>query len=307
MVGPDSIELSSEHPENAKLNLMVDRTCHGTVGGRPDCPEGNVENAYVPADKTPMSGTYQAWIEVKEPGSGEGKTPIAVRFSGRIGSHQWHTNVKLAPVSGASYQVAFPIGADKDKDNVADAHDACPEERGCWFDDLRYRGCADTDQDAVPDAIDACPKKAGLDSTNPKKHGCPLVFGDAWVTNAGVKITSRIEFAFGKADLTAASKKTIKNVFDAIQARPGKVEQIAIDGHTDDVGEEADNIVLSHERAYSVWKELVALGLPENALLSRGFGETKPIADNKSPKGRQSNRRVEFLVLKPKGTVSTCW
>ena len=307
VVGPDREEVWAEHPQNEKLALTLDRSCKGVIDGKPDCPEGNVENAFVPADAAPTSGTYQAWIAVNDPGSSRHKTPIVARFSGRIGSNQWHMDVNLAPVAGASYQVAFPIGADGDHDNVPDSHDACPEQHGCWFDDLRYRGCPDTDQDAVPDAIDACPKKAGLDSTDRKKNGCPLVFGDAWVTNAGVEIQSRIEFAFGKAELRPESKKIIKNVFDAIQARPGMVEQIAIDGHTDDVGEQGDNIVLSHERAYSVWKELVRLGLPEQALSSRGFGETKPIADNKSDEGRQRNRRVEFLVLKPKGTVSTCW
>ena len=307
VVGPNQEEVWAEHPNNAKLALTLDRSCGGTIEGKPDCPDGNVENAFVRADAEPISGTYQAWIEVNDPGSSLQKVPIVARFAGRIGSSQWHMNVRLAPVVGASYQVAFPIGADEDHDNVPDAHDACRNERGCWFDDLRYRGCPDADRDGVPDALDACPNKAGLDSEDPKKHGCPLVFGDAWVTNEGVEVRSRIEFEFGKAELRPGSKKIIKNVFDAIQARPGKVEQIAIDGHTDNVGEEGDNIVLSHERAYSVWKELVRLGLPEKALSSRGFGETKPVADNESPEGRQKNRRVEFLVLKPKGTVSTCW
>lgn len=307
VVGPDREEVWTEHPTNAKLALTLDRNCKGAIDGKLDCPDGNVENAFVPPDAEPVSGTYQAWIEVNDPGSSLHKVPIAARFSGRIGASEWYTNVKLAPVVGASYEVAFPIGADEDHDNVPNAHDACPKQHGCWFDDLRYRGCPDTDQDAVPDAIDACPKRAGLDSSDRKKNGCPLVFGNAWVTNAGVEIKSKIEFAFGKAELRPESKKIIKNVFDAIEARPGMVEQIAIDGHTDDVGEEGDNIVLSHERAYAVWKELVRLGLPEKALVSRGFGETKPIADNKSAEGRQKNRRVEFLVLKPKGTVSTCW
>ena len=127
------------------------------------------------------------------------------------------------------------------------------------------------------------------------------------MTNAGVQIHKDIEFAFGKAELTPASKKIIKDVYAAIEARPGLVQQIAVDGHTDDVGDDADNIVLSQERAYSVWKELVRLGLPEQELVARGFGETEPIASNKTPEGRQENRRVEFLVLEPKGTVSTCW
>lgn len=295
VIGPDGVEVSRERPTNDKLGLVLDRS------------SGNIENAYVTADKAPITGTYQAWIELDEVGSDAREAPIPVTFSGRIGTRSWHTLVKLAPIAGASYQIAVPLGSDQDRDSVTDSLDACPTTAGCWFDDVKYRGCPDVDQDAVPDAIDACPSEAGLTSSDAKENGCPLVFGDASVTNDGVRIKSRIEFAFGRAELRPSSKTTLENVARAILAHPSKVDLIAVDGHTDEVGSEADNVVLSQNRANAVREALVKLGVPEAKLTARGFGETKPRADNDTPRGRQLNRRVEFLMLEPRGTVSTCW
>jgi len=215
--------------------------------------------------------------------------------------------VKLAPIPGASYSVAVPLGADQDHDSVIDSQDACATAPGCWFNDPKHRGCPDTDKDAVPDSLDACPNLAGMDSERADKHGCPLVFGDASVTNDGVSIASRIEFAFGRAEIEPGSKRTLENVARALLALPSRVESIAIDGHTDEVGTEEDNVILSENRASNVLVALADLGVPATKLIARGFGETQPGATNDTPQGRQANRRVEFLVLKPKGTVAACW
>jgi outer membrane protein OmpA-like peptidoglycan-associated protein len=155
--------------------------------------------------------------------------------------------------------------------------------------------------------VDACPKLAGLNSEEANKHGCPLVFGDASVTNDGVKISSRIEFAFAKAELEPRSNATLANVAKALLAMPSRVQSIAVDGHTDEVGSEEDNIVLSQNRANNVIQALVELGVPAAKLTARGFGETQPRSTNDTADGRQANRRVEFLVLQPRSTVSTCW
>lgn len=307
VMGPDGVEVWKERPQNAGAKLVMDKSCQPEFRGRAGCPSGNVENVYVPASEVPSSGTYQAWLELDRVGSGAHYAPIPVMFSGRVGSRAWHMLVKLAPIPGASYSVAVPLGADQDHDSVIDSHDACVATPGCWFSDLKHRGCPDADQDAVPDTLDACPTLAGMDSESADKHGCPLVFGDASVTNDGVRIASRIEFAFGKADLEPGSKRTLENVARALLALPTRVESVAIDGHTDEVGTEEDNVILSHNRAATVLAALADLGVPATKLVARGFGETQPGATNDTPQGRQANRRVEFLVLKPKGTVSACW
>ena len=299
VVGPDGVEVSAENRTNASTAMTLDRACSGRKEGSSDCAGGNVENVFIPADKPPKSGTYSAWVEVKSTNATGAPRPISCRLAGRIGGRTWYTDVKLAPVDGADYRVAFPVGADTDGDGVEDSQDACPKDRGCYTADRRYRGCPDQDHDGVADSIDACPVKAGLTSDDKKKNGCPLVFGDAWVTNLGVRITSRIEFATGKSELKPASKKTLGNVARAIKEQPKSVTKLAIDGHTDHVGDEDDNIALSHRRADAVLKELVRQGIERDKLVSRGFGELEPIADNESDEGRQKNRRVEFLILKP--------
>ena len=73
--------------------------------------------------------------------------------------------------------------------------------------------------------------------------------------------------------------------------------RIKIIGHTDDIGDEMDNLALSHARAKAVVDYLVAKGIPESRLGFEGRGELEPIADNTTEEGRRANRRTTFLVL----------
>lgn len=73
---------------------------------------------------------------------------------------------------------------------------------------------------------------------------------------------------------------------------------VLIEGHTDDQGEDAHNQGLSERRAAAVVRYLTAQGVPAARLSSRGMGETKPVADNTTPEGRQQNRRV-VVVRQP--------
>lgn len=307
VMGPDGLEVSQERPANAAVKLTMDKSCEPNAQGKLACASRNVENVYVPAGDVPISGTYQAWLELDSVGPAARRAPVPVMFSGRLGSRSWRMLVKLAPIAGATYDMAVPLGADQDHDSVIDSQDACPTAPGCWFDAVAHRGCPDSDEDAVPDSVDACPSLAGINSEDANKHGCPLVFGDASVTNDGVKIASRIEFAFGRAELEPSSNATLANVAKALLALPSRVQSIAVDGHTDEVGTEEDNVALSQNRANNVLGALVEYGVPAAKLTARGFGETQPRATNDTVEGRQANRRVEFLVLAPRGTVSTCW
>jgi outer membrane protein OmpA-like peptidoglycan-associated protein len=71
---------------------------------------------------------------------------------------------------------------------------------------------------------------------------------------------------------------------------------LKIDGHTDNVGNDDFNMKLSDGRAASVRKYLISKGIDESRLESEGFGETTPVADNKTATGRSKNRRVEMKV-----------
>ncbi|MFZ4770628.1 MAG: OmpA family protein [Ferruginibacter sp.] len=71
---------------------------------------------------------------------------------------------------------------------------------------------------------------------------------------------------------------------------------VDIDGHTDEVGSNESNLKLSENRAGSVRTYLVGKGIAESRMKSTGFGEEKPIADNKTAAGRAKNRRTEMTL-----------
>jgi len=73
--------------------------------------------------------------------------------------------------------------------------------------------------------------------------------------------------------------------------------KIAIHGHTDNIGNPADNMTLSTERAFEVMSFLQSQGIPGTSLSFKGFGADKPIADNSIEEGRSKNRRTEFIIV----------
>jgi outer membrane protein OmpA-like peptidoglycan-associated protein len=68
--------------------------------------------------------------------------------------------------------------------------------------------------------------------------------------------------------------------------------KLSIEGHTDNVGKDDYNQTLSEQRANSVRAYLLSKGIDESRLIAQGFGETQPIADNKTAAGKAKNRRV---------------
>ncbi|MEP7236941.1 MAG: OmpA family protein, partial [Ferruginibacter sp.] len=72
--------------------------------------------------------------------------------------------------------------------------------------------------------------------------------------------------------------------------------KVQIDGHTDSQGGDDYNQKLSDERAASVKAYLMSKGIAEGRLSSAGYGESKPVADNKTAAGRAKNRRVEMTL-----------
>ena len=70
-----------------------------------------------------------------------------------------------------------------------------------------------------------------------------------------------------------------------------------IEGHTDNIGKEESNVRLSTKRAESVRTDLTEkFGIAENRLTARGYGSSRPVADNTTPEGRQKNRRIEAVI-----------
>lgn len=110
-------------------------------------------------------------------------------------------------------------------------------------------------------------------------------------------ILEAVYFEFNSAVINPAATDVIDEVVAIIGDYPNS--HIAIDGYTDNTGTERYNQHLSTERAQSVKTALVQRGIAADRVTAQGFGPANPIADNTSAEGRQRNRRVEILILKP--------
>jgi outer membrane protein OmpA-like peptidoglycan-associated protein len=112
----------------------------------------------------------------------------------------------------------------------------------------------------------------------------------------GAKVVlNNIFFETGKATLSPQSRVELGKAIDLMKTNPTMV--IEIGGHTDDVGDDASNMKLSHDRAKSVRDYLVSGGITSGRVQSKGYGESNPVATNDTAEGRQANRRTEFIIL----------
>lgn len=107
------------------------------------------------------------------------------------------------------------------------------------------------------------------------------------------RITLYINFDTAKADIKPESAAIVDEIVALM--RNNTQLNIAIEGHTDNVGTAASNQTLSEARAKSVMAAIVAKGIPAARLSAQGFGQTKPIADNATEEGKARNRRVELV------------
>jgi outer membrane protein OmpA-like peptidoglycan-associated protein len=101
-------------------------------------------------------------------------------------------------------------------------------------------------------------------------------------------------FAFGKYDLKSDAQIKLAKLVGIVQGHPGL--QLAIEGHTDNIGSDEANMKLSQQRADTVRSFLVQQGLAPDMVTAVGLGEGEPVADNSTNEGRQKNRRVEIIV-----------
>lgn len=113
-------------------------------------------------------------------------------------------------------------------------------------------------------------------------------------TNA-VVILKNIFFDVNKFDLKPESQVELDKVVQLLTENPGL--KIEIGGHTDNVGKPADNLALSNNRAKAVVKYLAGKNIAVQRLIAKGYGETKPVADNKTEEGRALNRRTEMKIV----------
>ncbi|MBA2250013.1 MAG: OmpA family protein [Chitinophagaceae bacterium] len=108
-------------------------------------------------------------------------------------------------------------------------------------------------------------------------------------------VLDNVEFDFGKATLRPEAYKTLDDLVDYLNRKTN--EHIELGGHTDNVGSEPKNKILSLERAKSIVAYLVSKGISNDRLLAKGYGSMEPIEENTTEAGRQKNRRTEVKIL----------
>jgi outer membrane protein OmpA-like peptidoglycan-associated protein len=113
-------------------------------------------------------------------------------------------------------------------------------------------------------------------------------------TNATV-VLNNIFFDVNKFELKPSSQVELDRLVQLLTENP--TLKIEISGHTDNVGKPADNLALSNNRAKAVVTYLVSKNIAPARLTSKGYGETKPVGDNKTEEGRAKNRRTEMKVI----------
>lgn len=138
----------------------------------------------------------------------------------------------------------------------------------------------------IPPTIAAAPVTTRPNST---VNSTPVV------TKPTPIILKNIFFASGSAKLKSESTGELIKLLSLLKENPKM--NIQINGHTDNVGDESNNLSLSSERAKAVYSFLLERGINQSRLKYQGYGESQAIDTNDTPEGRQNNRRTEFVIL----------
>ncbi|MBK7310735.1 MAG: OmpA family protein [Sphingobacteriaceae bacterium] len=109
-------------------------------------------------------------------------------------------------------------------------------------------------------------------------------------------VLENVYFETGKSNLKPNSFKALDDLVEILKIKTTMA--IEIQGHTDNVGKEEDNLKLSQERANEVRKYLITKGIAETRVSAKGYGQTMPVADNGTETGKAKNRRTSLKVIK---------
>lgn len=140
----------------------------------------------------------------------------------------------------------------------------------------------DSDGDGVLDSLDLCPNTP--QNVKVDKDGCPI------------RYNLLVNFEFDSDKIRSEFVDEIEKFAEFLKAQDMFIANI--EGHTCSIGSYNYNQKLSEKRAKSVVDYLIKLGISEDRLSFKGFGESNPIADNESEEGRVQNRRVEAGIEK---------
>jgi len=278
-----------------KCSSDIDSDGDGVMDGRDKCP-GTPAGATVDRNGCPMDsdkdGVYDGIDRCPD-------TPAGVKVDSRGCPMD---SDKDGVLDGADKCPDTPLGAtvnadgcptDSDGDGVYDGIDKCPNTPARAKVDSR--GCPmDSDGDGVYDGIDKCPNTPK--DTKVDESGCPAVVKQ--FIDTGKITTSEILFDTDKATLKPESKRVLDEIGAILIQVPDL--KIEIGGQCDYQGSDDYNLKLSDERAKAV-RDYFVKNFPQirgENLVSKGYGESTPVATNETAAGRAQNRRVEFTILR---------
>jgi OOP family OmpA-OmpF porin len=151
----------------------------------------------------------------------------------------------------------------------------------------------DGDGDGFGDDADACPSEAELVNGIDDHDGCPDQAAGQLIGRE-IELNEELPFRFDSAELDAKADDALDWLASFVALHPEL--DVSIEGHTDDVGDDAFNQDLSERRAFAVRSALVDRGIDVSRLTATGYGERLPKVPAKTAKARAANRRVELLV-----------
>jgi len=176
---------------------------------------------------------------------------------------------------------------DTDGDGILDKDDKCPYLAG----PIKNDGCPyqDTDNDGVLDKDDDCPNTPGP----VENKGCPVIEKEEQeIINTAFE---NLEFETGKDVIKQSSIPSLTALAEVLKKKDKWKLQLS--GHTDNVGNDQANMVLSKKRSEAVKAFMISQGIDASRVNALYFGETMPIATNDTAEGRQRNRRVEMTII----------
>lgn len=119
----------------------------------------------------------------------------------------------------------------------------------------------------------------------------------AFIAGDQILLGEQVTFDFASAGIRPDTQELLQHVADLLLRHP-EIKHVGVEGHTDDVGSDADNQVLSEKRAGAVRKWFEKHGIAPERLTSSGFGKSRPLVPNNEEHNRRRNRRVEFHIEK---------
>ena len=185
---------------------------------------------------------------------------------------------------GPARNLGYPINTPGEENNLIVA----PDGRTAIFSSDRFGGYGRQDLYSFVMPAPARPERITFID--------PVIQAENLLSLGDTVTLPGIFFETAKATLMETSLAELDRLAEALKRRPHL--RLEVGGHTDAVGSDQDNQLLSEQRAKAVYDYLVERGIDASRLSYRGYGESQPVADNSTPEGRAKNRRTTLSPIK---------